>query len=246
MSMQPANDGEKEILSPKTIATLIELNGIDFEMAHAKRALERRPKDLAARIRQVENQEKVVKIAKDTITAAQKRIDKKTMEIEGLAQDVLKLEGQLFSLKDNTEFNAMKSQIASRKKLDDDLQTEVLELFDAIDSLKEDHQKTIDKLDELKSNAKEAEAKVAEELKEQSAKVEEMAGRRVECLDALPATIRATYDVAFARRGQGTALVIDQICKGCDTQITLQTLSRVMAKKLVPCRNCQRILVLGE
>ena len=152
----------------------------------------------------------------------------------------------MFSLKSNDEFNAMKSQIAARKKLDDDLQTEVLELFEAIEDLKADHEKTIEKLNELKDVYKSAEAKVEAELNAAREKVDQMDARRTECVSALPGPVGEAYRGAFDRRGQGTALVIDQICKGCDTQITLQTLSQVMANKLVLCRNCERVLLVGE
>ncbi len=244
MSTQPANDNVE--LSDDIIARLKELNTLDIEIAFARRDLDKRPRDLAARQRQIDEQEKVVQLAKDTVTAAQKRIDKKTMEIDALAQDVLKLEGQLFSLKSNDEFNAMKSQIAARRKKDDDLQTEVLELYDVLEGLKEEHEKTVARLNDLKDAYRTAEGKVEADLREAAAGVESMEARRAECLEALPEAVRTAYDAAFARRGQGTALVIDQICKGCDTQITLQTLSQVMGHKLVPCRNCQRILVIGE
>ncbi len=243
--MQPANEGNTPF-SDETLKQLYKLNEIDLEVARARRSLEKKPKEVAAKKRQVELQEKAVQLAKDTVTAAQKQIDKKTLEIDSLAQDVLKLEGQLFSLKSNDEFNAMKSQIASRKKLDDDLQTEVLELYEAVDSLKADYEATVEKLNQLKDIATHSETKSNEEQAEQAAVVAKMEESRGACLAALPEEVLNDYQRAFERRGQGTALVIGQICKGCDTQITLQALTQVIAKKLLCCRNCQRILILGE
>lgn len=243
--MEPANDGGRDMISDETIASLEELNRLDFEIGHARRAMDRRPKEIAARQRQVAEQEVHVKIAKDTVTATQKRIDKKCMEIDSIAADILKLEGQLFSLKNNDEFNAMKSQIASRRKLDDDLQTEVLELYEAQESLQADYNETLEKLKLVQDIASHSEEKASAEAKRQAETVEKMDSQRALCLEKLPADVRAAYDAAHARRDQGVGAVLNQICKGCDTQITLQTLTEIMAKKLVTCRNCQRVLILG-
>ncbi|MFT7617491.1 MAG: putative nucleic acid-binding Zn-ribbon protein [Planctomycetota bacterium] len=243
--MEPANDDARDVLSDQIIASLEELNRLDFEIGHGRRAMDRRPKEIAARARQVAEQEAVVLVAKNTVTATQKMIDKKCLEIDTIAQDILRLEGQLFSLKNNDEFNAMKSQISTRKAKDDNLQTEVLELYEVMETLKGDHDETLEKLTLVKGIADHSEDKAKAEAQAQADKVGTMDELRQVCFGKLSGEVRAAYDEAYARHNQGTGLVIDQICKGCDTQITLQTLTHVMARKLVTCRNCQRVLVLG-
>ncbi|MCB9833662.1 MAG: hypothetical protein H6807_14425 [Planctomycetes bacterium] len=244
MTINPEGSGEGRNLDAGMLAVLHRLMAADRDIAQAHASLDRRPKELDLKRREVATQEAAVRTATDTVKVAQKRIDRKSLESDALEADVKKLEGQLFSLKTNDEFEAMKHQIAQRREKDDLIQTEVLELLEALETLKADEAGEKDKLRALQANLAKAEERVRAELAVAETEVMAKEEARQALRDQLSEDLRALYDVAHERRGSGVARLVDQVCKGCDTQVTMNVLGAVMARKLTRCPHCQRILVL--
>ncbi len=246
MSIETEGSGEGRSLDPSCIAALDRLVVADRQIAMMRSNLERRPKELEMKRREVATQAAALKTAHDTVKVAQKKIDQKTLESDAIATDVKKLEGQLFSLKSNDDFNAMKTQIAHRKEKDDLLQTEILELMEAIEGLKADEEREKQKLATVEASLAKAEEKARAEMAAAEAEVEAQEKAREALLAELPHDVRTLYDVAFERRGNGVARLVDQVCKGCDTQVTMNVMGAVMGARLVVCPHCQRLIILGS
>lgn len=237
---------EDERLSPETVDVLIALKNTDQSIAALERELARQPSKLDGPRRTLATSKAAAADAAEIVVAAQKRIDAKTVESDAIQADVKKLEGQLFSLKTTTEFDAMKSQIKSKQELDDRLQTEVLELMEGVSDLKEAREREAKALEDAEDEFKRVERSIAEETAALEKQLAEARDQRGALEGDLPESVRAVHTAVCERRGSGVAEIVEEVCRGCDTRVTMQTLNAVMGHRLVQCPHCDRILYVAR
>ncbi|HTM01492.1 MAG TPA: C4-type zinc ribbon domain-containing protein [Candidatus Omnitrophota bacterium] len=169
-------------------------------------------------------------------------------EVEAFQADVAKLERQLLDVKTNQEYTAMRHQIEGVKQKRSDVETKILESYDAEEKL----------VVAMKS----AEKRVAEEegrLKREEASMDQEAAALEETLAALmqdrdsvrprvPAPVLSRYDrLAGARDGVAVAEVKKGACGACFRALTPHAMQQVrLGDAIMICEACGRILVYNE
>lgn len=236
------NQPQELRLTPDTVATLIQLKETDQKIGMLERELARQPAKMDPPKRKLAVKEAAAKEAGEVVIAAKKRIDSKTVEADSIQAEVQKLENQLFTLKTTTEFDAMKGQIKAKQDLDDRLQTEVLELMEGIGDLEAAKEREEQALEVAKADYKKVEGALADDTKAIEDRLAEAKAQRVAFESELPEEVRTIHDSVCERRGTGVASIVDEICKGCDTRVTVQTINAVMGNRMVQCPHCDRIL----
>ena len=243
MSDHEQQQSDEERLSAQDLAALLTLQDFVTKIKKLKADLERKPRELRSMQRQLDAQQEATKVAHDTVVMAQKRIDAMTVESGVIEADILKLDGQLFSLKSNDEFNAMKLQIKHRKEKNDGLQDEILELMEAIEGLRETQKGEEEELADVQRRFDKTAEAIRGDLTRIKARIEELGQERLQAAEALRAEYRSVFDDVLRRRDElGIAVIEDEICRGCDTRVTSQTLNAVLAQRFVQCPHCDRIL----
>ena len=240
--MTNAHEEPIDRLTDDDVATLFEIDELDRVIRRMEEECERKPRELDAHRRELEAQEAKARDAHDIVVAARKRIDQRTVESDALQQEIVKLEGQLFTLKSTTEFDAMKAQIAARKAKNDEIQDQVLELMMGIDDLLAAQEREEGVLAEEKARFERAKQAVDADLTRMQTKLEDARKKLDEAVGRLPDEVRSVYEAVKRRRGNAVCELRDEICTGCDTRVTFQTLNEVMSNRLTQCRNCERVL----
>jgi uncharacterized protein len=203
-----------------------------------------------------------LKLQRETLTAiiakhdaAHHELDRLTKERHtcelDLKQDeesVKTFSNQLYSVKTNEQYNALKHEIAQIKDKISKTEDTILELMDKLDIAKK-------LLDEQKKKVEEGKRVFAEEEKEILAEevqvkgqVAELELKRKDITVNIDTTILAAYQKISQRwHGQALASIKGEICQGCSMKLPPQVIAEVNKNdKIVRCENCARILFAEE
>ncbi|HGY91128.1 MAG TPA: hypothetical protein ENK43_08150 [Planctomycetes bacterium] len=245
MAPRGGAENESERLEGEALDLLIELARLDEKIDLAEETKYKRPRELEQQTRAVAAQQKKVDEAHEMVVAAKKRIDALNVESQGHEAEIKRLEGQLFSLKTNEEFNAMKHQIKGREEKNEQVQDRILELMMALDELEDRLKAETEALEDERKLLAEEERRTQEDLARAETRIKDLGAKREELAAKLPADLYQLYQSVRTRRGGvGLAHVEGDICKGCDTGLLPQIVARLAARHLETCPHCDRILYL--
>ncbi|GAB4150971.1 MAG: hypothetical protein Kow00107_01530 [Planctomycetota bacterium] len=228
---------------------LVELQEIDREVLSLKMSLSRLPEE--AKKRAAALQEKKDKLAKSEQAYQSLILDNRELEgeVNALNMQIMRSQERMLDLRNQREFQAMKSQIASLKadlKHNEDL---TLELMQQIEVMKA-------QLDKLRSEIAEEDAAIAGMMaqaeRDKEAAKERMLNLKAE-RDKLVRKIETPdYDIYKRLMRPPDFIAVSPVtefnlCSACNVQIEPQTLNRLyIGREMVFCSNCARILYLKE
>ncbi|MCX5698705.1 MAG: C4-type zinc ribbon domain-containing protein [Candidatus Omnitrophica bacterium] len=178
----------------------------------------------------------------------QKQRKEKELELAANVEGVKKLNGQLFSLKTNKEFQTMQKQIADAQADGSVIEEKILILFEESDKIKAQ----IDS-ENLKLKAEEdIFLRQKKEIESRSAEI----GGRLSQLDAQrkqvipgidPKMLREYERILHSRDGLAMVTVKDSSCGGCHMLVPPQVINLIkMYEHIITCEVCNRILYITE
>ena len=230
------------------LEALLELQRRDSLLLDAKRrreAIPARRESLRGALGAAEAELDQAKKALDGSRAGRRTLEK---EVENFQAEIAKLERQLLDVKTNQEYTAMRHQIEGVKQKRSDVETKILESYDAEES--------------FVAAVKTAEARVADEearLKREEAAMDQEAAAIEQSLAALvqdrdgvrprvPASVLSRYDrLAGARDGVAVAEVRKGACGACFRALTPHAMQEARrGEAIMICEACGRILVYNE
>jgi hypothetical protein len=176
--------------------------------------------------------------------------DRHTCEID-LKEDeenVKKFSSQLYAVKTNEQYNALKHEIAMMKDKISKTEDKILELMDKIDSTKHIWDEEKKKVEEAKRVfAEEEKTSLAEETR-WKALLAELESQRKRVADTIETTILASYQRIRQRYSRlAVVQVKGAVCQGCSMKLPPQVIAEVNKNdKIVRCENCARILYASE
>ena len=191
-----------------------------------------------------------------TVVAAEKKsIDdfeaktKERRQLEAVLQDnearINKIKNQLMSAQSNKEYQAFLKEIETLKGNIDTEEERLLELMDALDDHRADHEAELDRL----VADKKAKQIVIDELTRRVALLEgEVAGFTAETpkyLAEIETSLKKKYKRILASLGSLAATRVENgNCGGCGTMLPPQLVVEVRENdKLITCQGCGRILI---
>jgi len=230
------------------LEALLELQRRDSLLLDAKRrreAIPARRESLRGALGAAKAELDQAKKALDGSRAGRRTLEK---EVENFQAEIAKLERQLLDVKTNQEYTAMRHQIEGVKQKRSDVETKILESYDAEES--------------FVAAVKTAEARVADEearLKREEAAMDQEAAAIEQSLAALvqdrdgvrprvPASVLSRYDrLAGARDGVAVAEVRKGACGACFRALTPHAMQEARrGEAIMICEACGRILVYNE
>jgi predicted nucleic acid-binding Zn-ribbon protein len=181
---------------------------------------------------------------KKTLTQLQLRRKEKEMELSSKESEIHKHSTELNAVKSNDAYKALLGEIENGKKAKSDLESEILELMEQIDT-ESSRVKDYDK--SLKSQEVEIQAKVAgleEELKKLQGDVVRLEAERNEYAKGIPDDMLHRYDfIRESRGGQAVVSIDGGSCGGCHTVLRPAVINEVCKEQeFVVCDSCSRIL----
>lgn len=163
-------------------------------------------------------------------------------------EDVKKFNGQLYAVKTNEQYNALKHEIAQLKEKISKTEDTILELMDKLDTAKRSWDEQKKKVEEGKRVfAEEEKQNLAEETQVKS-QLQELETKRKQIADTIDTNILTAYQKISQRwKGQALASIKGAICQGCSMKLPPQVIAEVNKNdKIVRCENCARILYAEE
>ncbi|MFB3895069.1 MAG: zinc ribbon domain-containing protein [bacterium] len=163
-------------------------------------------------------------------------------------ENVKTFSSQLYSVKTNEQYNALKHEIAQIKEKISKTEDAILELMDKLDTTKKTWDEQKKKVEEGKRVFAEEEKKILDEETSVKSTVAELELSRKEITQTIDTPILASYQKISQRwKGQALASIKGEICQGCSMKLPPQVIAEVNKNdKIVRCENCARILFAEE
>ena len=234
-------------MKPELLA-LVELQRRDDAVADTKRRLADVPKRREALARALDGARTSLRgIQKDLESARleRRRLEK---EAEGFSAEAARLEKQLFDVKTNDEFTAMKHQIANVTGKRSDHETAILESMEREEALAARGAAAERAVADAERALKDRGAALDAEASALEAEIAKRIAYRDEGREPITAGALTRYDRLYAGRdGVAVATVQNNACGVCHRGLTAHDLQLARAgETMLVCEGCGRILVLLE
>ena len=226
-------------------ANLHRLQGLDSEGDRKRRRL--------AEIEAALNESDALRQARQAVERAQEHVHQLTvkqrdseLEVQGLAEKTSHDELRLYSgaIKNPKELADLQAEVAVLKRRRQQLEGDLLEVMIEREDAEAAQAQAQSHLDELQAAWSVQQADLLGEREGLQAKLAEIEQARGAILPSIDSGNLAVYE-ALRRRKGGLAVVQlrDGACGGCGVTISPSLEWQLRQGKLVPCGNCERILV---
>lgn len=226
---------------------LRELHRIHQQITDLKSRIQRGPKQIKAGTANVARLETELTAARDTLKRARVESDEQQLQLKQREAKIADLQRKLNECKTNTEFSALKDQIAAEQQANSVLEDEILDKMDKVERL----QAQVALAEKSLEKAKQDLGTTKERVDQQQSGLDADLARVTELLQhaeqALPADFKVEYQrIVKARGEEALAPVESESCGGCYTVLSPQTLNELSQSKPVFCKFCGVLLYLPE
>ncbi|HEX3035006.1 MAG TPA: C4-type zinc ribbon domain-containing protein [Thermodesulfobacteriota bacterium] len=229
------------------ITALEALQYIDLEMRELKDKLDKYPQEISRHNREVENVKKSIAEAKKELEQTRKNksdFDRKLAENQ---ESIKKAEKKLFEIKTYKEYEALQKEIGEAKRVNGEIEEEILKSMEEIDRL----EKLLEEKElELTEREKEYE-QVASDYKQKIEALESnyttKKREREKVISLVNSDILSMYERIKRKNGIALVEAKNEVCTGCHMNIPPQLFNEVLtSSRIIQCPNCQRILYSEE
>ncbi len=241
MALEATNKG---ILADR-IEILKHLQSIDNRLIELKRKKETLQDTLEKKRAQAQQEKESLLEKRKESKSLQKDIDSKSLDHKCMEEEIKKLRGRLFQIKNNKEYQAVLSEIGSKEADKSVLEDEILSMMSRLEGLhaeeKEISKRIQEKEKELAVYSHSVEAELAA-LEKETQEAQKLRRENTELLDK-EALIQ--YQRLIEKDGLAVVEVAGEVCGGCNMSLTPQTINLLFRQQeLILCKNCGRILCL--
>lgn len=230
------------------ILVLEALQQIDLELSELEVHLKEYPDKISTL-------EEELKSSKNTLDELNDRKDKLTKtkselenEISQNEESIKKSEEKLFEIKTHKEYQALQKEITETKKMNSDLEENLLGEMEKIEDLdKEITQKS----EQLAIKDSEYQEKIGEyklELEEIKVAYEPKKEEKEKTVQTLDPEILPLYEKIMKKNnGEILAIAKNEVCTGCYMNIPAQMFNEILTlTRIIQCPSCQKILYCEE
>jgi predicted nucleic acid-binding Zn-ribbon protein len=232
---------------PGPAAILKELHRLHRHAEDLRTQINRGPQTIKAHQDKTAKQEELLQQAQESIKKLKITLHEKDVSLKAQHQVVAKHEKQLNEATSRKEYDTLRVEIESDKKVCSKIEDEMLEVMGDIET------RTL-QIPEYEKAVKKTKEDTARVLSDVQTRRNEFTDRLNEALKSihdveasLPEDVRALYDRLVAAKGDSAmASVVGRTCSACYTEITAQNENDLRQERLVLCKSCGRILYLAE
>ncbi len=230
-----------------SVEILRTLHRIHHQLGDLQHRLDRGPKQIAAAEANVTNRQGIVEQAKAEEKAFRVTLDQMQLNLKSAEAKIKDLDVKRNQAQSNKEYQLLAEQIQAAEMANSVLADEILEAFDKAEQLKKDVALTETELSAAKQRLSEVQAEVAKAQPGLQAEADRLQKELNDSEATLPEEIRDPYCRLVRQRGEdGLAVVENQSCGGCFTQVPLNVCNQIMLNQPVFCKSCGRMLYLPE
>ena len=224
--------------------TLIELQAIDKEIYDCRRQLEEVPTTIKSLELEMETASAQAKKKDEELKACQLKRKEKEIDLETKENGIKKLQGQLYQVKTNNEYNALEKEIGGLKADKSLLEEEILGIFDKVEAAEKEVAETKKALFEEKKRIDGEKVKLENTRKEIGVKLAEFEEKRKRVLPMIDKeTLRRYERILHGKDGMALVVVKGENCGGCFVHLPPQVINEIRLKeKIIYCERCARML----
>ena len=230
------------------IRQLAALQDIDGKIYALKKNRDELPQEIAILQRSFEEKKAQLNKLEEKAKTLTVQHKEKELELSSKEENIKKLNGQLFSLKTNKEYQIMLGQIVGIKTDNSVLEEEILKIMEEQDVVKEEAVKEKAHLSEEEKKFLALKNKVEERMKELEFSINDLTAKGKQIIPSIDKRIYAVYEkILKALNGLALVKVKNYTCQGCFISVTPQVVNEIkMLERLVTCESCARMLYLEE
>ncbi|MDD5255024.1 MAG: C4-type zinc ribbon domain-containing protein [Candidatus Omnitrophica bacterium] len=230
------------------LGNLIRLQALDTEIYGLRQEKEIKPAEIKVLDEEFEAKKQHLAELEKNLLDVQKQRKEKELELATKEESVKKLQGQLYQLKTNKEYQAMLQQIGDAKADGSVIEDKILELFNAADAAKAEIEAEKQKLQEEEKVFKAKKGVVEARIKEIESQITEIEAKRGQILPLIDPKIMAQYErILGSRDGLAIVSVKSNSCLGCNMFVPAQVINLIkMYENIITCEVCNRILYIED
>ncbi|MCU0665990.1 MAG: C4-type zinc ribbon domain-containing protein [Candidatus Omnitrophica bacterium] len=230
------------------IAVLLRLQDIDRQIYLLNNEKQNQPLKLKAIDEAFDLKKQVLAQLEKAYLDLQKAKKDFELELGSREEAVKKLQGQLYSLKTNKEYNTMLGQIQDAKADMSLIEDKILSSMDQIDKAKQDMDKEKQMLAQEEKAVNEEKKKITDSIKLIDEKISQLEAQRSQVIPEVDKKIFAEYErILSNRNGLGIVAVKNNSCQGCNLFMPAQVINLIkMYDHIITCENCNRMLYIEE
>ena len=230
------------------ITGLIKLQELDSEIYALNNKKIAKPQEIKALEASFESKKQGLAELEKKSLELQKQRKERELELAVNVEAVKKLQGQLYSLKTNKEFQTMQQQIADTKADGSVIEEKILISFEESDKIKAQVENENLKLKEEDKIFSEQKKKVEISIKEIEERLSQLDAQRKQIIPEIDQKMLLEYErILHSRGGLAIVTVKDNSCGGCHMLVPPQVINLIkMYEHIITCEMCNRILYINE
>ncbi len=232
---------------PGPAAILRELHRLHRHAEDLRTQINRGPQTIKAHQDKTAKQEELLQQAQESIKKLKISLHEKEVSLKSQHQVIAKHEKQLNEASSRKEYDTLRVEIESDKKVCSKIEDAILDVMSEIET----RAAQVPEYEKAVHKAKEDTARIISDIQTRRNEFTERLNETLKSIHeveaGLPEDVRALYDRLVAAKGDSAmASVVDRTCSACYTEITAQSQNDLLQERLVFCKNCGRILYLPE
>ncbi|MDD5408867.1 MAG: C4-type zinc ribbon domain-containing protein [Candidatus Omnitrophica bacterium] len=230
------------------IIGLVKLQEVDSQIYALKNEKEAKPLEIKSIEEAFEAKKLNLSLLEKNSLELQKQRKEKELELASNAEAVKKLQGQLYSLKTNKEFQTMLQQIADTKADGSLIEEKILISFEDSDKIKAQIDQENIKLKSEEKVFLDKKKDIELRIKEIDERLNQLQAQRKQIAPGIDPKMLAEYEkILSSRDGLAIVTVVDNSCGGCHMLVPPQVINLIkMYEHIVTCEVCNRIFYIAE
>jgi predicted nucleic acid-binding Zn-ribbon protein len=230
------------------LKTAIELQQVDLRVAELASLIDALPSQIQTLEAQLRDFIHTHEEKKQHLSANQKARREQDAEVQSIQAKISRHKDQLYQVKTNEQFRAMKHEIEVEEDNIRNLEDQILDKMMEAEQLEKLVSDAASRLDGEKARVAAQIRKLESERQDDIQERERLQVERQELASALSEGVREIYQrVRPARGGVAVAEVRDGSCSRCNVRLRPQVYNEVrMNESIVTCESCSRILYYVE
>ena len=226
----------------------IELQQVDLRVAELASQIDALPSQIQNLQAQLHDFIHAHEERKQRLGANQKERRELDGEIQSIQTRISRHKDQLYQVKTNEQFKAMKHEIEVEEENIRKIEDQILEKMMEAEQLEKLVKDAASRLDGEKGRVASAIQQLESARQADLQEREQLQSRRQELSHTLSEAVREVYErVRSARRGVAVAEVRDGCCSRCNVRLRPQVYNDVrMSESIVTCESCSRLLYYVE
>lgn len=238
----------EQINLKEQLTNLVKLQAIDSEIYALNQSKLSMPEEIKALGAAFEAKKSELSCAEKLLLDLQKQKKEQEAELSTKEESAKKLQGQLFSLKTNKEYQTMMQQIADAKADGSVVEDKILQIMEQMDKVKVESDKEKIKLKEEEKIFNDQKTKIQARIKEVDDRLVELEAQKKQMSPGINPKVYAQYErILSMRRGLAITTVKNNSCQGCNMSVPPQVVNLIkMHDKIITCEMCNRILYIED